>query len=111
MAGVALVTGAGRGIGETVAARLAADEWRVAIAARSVDDLDRVAAATGALAVPLDVTDADAVDAAVARVEAELGPVALLVNNAGVSGAGGRTWEKDPAAWWRVFEVNVLGAF
>ena len=42
---------------------------------------------------------------------AGLGPVDLLVNNAGTGGTGGLTWDKDPAAWWRVFEVNVLGAF
>src|SRR5262249_6014656 len=56
---------------------------------------------------PFDVTDADAVAGAVAG----LGPVDLLVNNAGVAGTGGLTWEKDPGGWWRVFEVNVLGAF
>ena len=108
---VALVTGAGRGIGEAIAARLSADGWRVAVAARSVDPLTRVAEATGALALPLDVTDAGAVTAAVAKVEAELGPLTLLVNNAGVPGESGLTWEKEPSAWWRVFEVNVLGAF
>ena len=43
--------------------------------------------------------------------EGELGPIDLLVNNAGSGGTGGLTWDKDPADWWRVFEVNVLGAF
>jgi len=108
--GVALVTGASRGIGEVVATRLAAGGWRVAVAARG-EELARVAEASGSLAVTLDVTDAEAVAAAVDAVESELGPVDLLVNNAGVAGEGGPTWEKDPAAWWRVFEVNVLGAF
>jgi NAD(P)-dependent dehydrogenase (short-subunit alcohol dehydrogenase family) len=108
---VALITGAGRGIGEAIAVRLSADGWNVAVAARSVGPLTRVAEATGALALPLDVTDAEAVDAAVARVESELGPLTLLVNNAGIPGEGGVTWEKEPSAWWRVFEVNVLGAF
>ena len=109
--GVALVTGAGRGIGEAIAVRLAADGWQVAVAARSTDALAGVAEATGALAVPLDVTDAEAVAAAVATVEGELGPLSLLVNNAGTAGVGGQTWDKDPQDWWRVFEVNVLGAF
>lgn len=59
----------------------------------------------------MDVVDASAVSAAVANLEREVGPIDLLVNNAGPSGAGGPTWQKDPAAWWRVFEVNVLGAF
>lgn len=108
---VALVTGAGRGIGEAIAVRLSADGWKVAIAARSVDPLSRVAKATGALALPLDVTDETAVAAAITKVEAELGPLTLLVNNAGIGGDSGPTWEKEPSAWWRVFEVNVLGAF
>ena len=111
MSSVAFVTGAGRGIGEAVATRLAADGWRVAVAARSADQLERVADVTGALAVPLDVTDAGAVSAAVRRVTEELGPVELLVNNAGAGGSGGPTWAKEPAAWWGVFEVNVLGSF
>jgi 3-oxoacyl-[acyl-carrier protein] reductase len=110
-AGVALVTGASRGIGESVAARLAADGWRVAVAARGREELARIADASGAFPVTVDVTDADAVAAAVREVEAELGAVTLLVNNAGNGGTGGPTWEKEPAAWWRVFEVNVLGAF
>jgi 3-oxoacyl-[acyl-carrier protein] reductase len=104
---LALVTGAGRGIGEAIAAGLAQAGWRVAIASRDEQALARVAEATGAVAVPLDVTDAAAVEAAVAG----LGPVDLLVNNAGTGGTGGPTWEKAPTDWWRVFEVNVLGAF
>jgi len=108
---VALVTGAGRGIGEAVAARLAADGWQVAIAARSAEQLERVVERTGALPLPLDVADADAVASGVAAVERELGPVDLLVSNAGTAGAGGVSWEHDPGAWWRVFEVNVLGVF
>lgn len=108
---VALVTGGGRGVGEAIVTRLAADGWRVAIAARSADQIERVAAATGALPLALDVTDADAVAGAVATAEADLGPIDLLVNNAGLAGESGPTWEQDEAAWWRVFEVNVLGVF
>lgn len=109
--GVAIVTGASRGIGEVVATRLAAGGWRVAVAARNRDELARVANASGSLPVTVDVTDPAAVAGAVEAVESELGQVGLLVNTAGVAGEGGPTWEKDPAAWWRVFEVNVLGAF
>jgi NAD(P)-dependent dehydrogenase (short-subunit alcohol dehydrogenase family) len=111
MSRVALVTGASRGIGEVVAARLASDGFSVAVAARGRGELARVAKASGSFPVVVDVTDATAVGAAVEAVESELGHVDLLVNNAGVGGEGGATWEKDPAAWWRVFEVNVLGAF
>jgi 3-oxoacyl-[acyl-carrier protein] reductase len=108
---VALVTGAGRGIGRVVTERLAALGYRVAAAARSVDQLAELAARTGALSVPLDVTDAGAVAEAVARVESELGPIQLLVNNAGVAGPGQVSWEVDVQDWWAVFEVNVRGAF
>ena len=45
----------------------------------------------------------------VAKVEAELGPIDLLVANAGIGTEGGSTWEVDPEEWWRVLEVNVLG--
>jgi 3-oxoacyl-[acyl-carrier protein] reductase len=108
---VALVTGASRGIGQVVASRLAEAGYRVAVAARSGDALATVARETGALALPLDVTDRVAVDAAFTRVEAELGPLDLLVANAGVGGDGRASWEQEPDDWWRVFEVNVLGAY
>jgi NAD(P)-dependent dehydrogenase (short-subunit alcohol dehydrogenase family) len=108
---VALVTGASRGIGQVVVRRLAGAGYRVAAVARSAEPLASVCAETGATPVVLDVTDAEAVGAAMARVEAEIGPVALLVNNAGVSGPSLLSWEMEPAQWWQVFEVNVLGAF
>jgi 3-oxoacyl-[acyl-carrier protein] reductase len=108
---VALVTGAGRGIGRFVATRLAASGYRVSVAARTADQLAEVAAETGALPIELDVTGGAAVTAAVARVEAELGPVTLLVNNAGIAGPNKVSWEIPAATWWSVFEVNVLGAF
>jgi len=103
----ALVTGAGRGIGAEIARKLAADGWSVAIVARSRGALAKVAAQTGAMPLVLDVTDA----AAVERITAEVGRIDLLVNNAGTGGVGGSTWEKSPAAWWRVVEVNLLGPF
>ena len=108
---VALVTGAGRGIGRVVTERLATLGYRVAAVARSRDQLADVAAQTGALGVPLDVTNASAVASAVATVEAQLGPIQLLVNNAGIAGPGQVSWEVGVEDWWSVFEVNVLGAF
>ena len=108
---VALVTGAGRGIGRIVTERLASLGYRVAAAARSVDELADLAAETGALAVPLDVRDAAAVAEAVAKVESELGPIQLLVNNAGIAGARQVSWEVGVDDWWSVFEVNMLGVF
>lgn len=108
---VALVTGASQGIGRVVATALGASGFRVAAAARSLDELQELEAQTGAVAVHLDVTDPRAVTAAVARVESEVGPIDLLVNNAGISGRSGTSWEVDHDEWWKVIEVNVLGPF
>jgi 3-oxoacyl-[acyl-carrier protein] reductase len=108
---VALVTGASQGIGRVVASQLAASGFTVAAAARSVEQLQELAAQTGAVPVPLDVTDATAVEDAVARIESELGPIDVLVNNAGVSGRSGVSWELGDEEWWRVIEVNLLGPF
>ena len=108
---VAVVTGASHGIGRVVAASLAASGYRVAAAARTTSQLDELAGETGCLPVELDVTDAGSVGRAIDHVESELGPIDLLVNNAGVAGAPGVSWAHEPADWWRVFEVNVLGLF
>jgi 3-oxoacyl-[acyl-carrier protein] reductase len=106
---VALITGGGRGIGAGIARELAAAGARVAVAARTRAQVDQVADETGGLAFELDVTDREAVERTVAEVERELGPIDLLAANAGIGNQGGATWEADPAAWWRVLEVNVLG--
>jgi NAD(P)-dependent dehydrogenase (short-subunit alcohol dehydrogenase family) len=112
----ALVTGAGRGLGRVMAAHLTAAGMRVALVARSSDSLETVAAelrARGgdALPLPADVTDADAVERAVAEAEARLGPIDLLVNNAGDAAVPGPLWDADPAHWWRTIEVKLHGLF
>ena len=115
---VALVTGASAGIGRYLVQGLAERGAVVAGLARSADRLtaamDEVAAATGArtLAVAADVTDPGAVRAAVDQVTAELGPVTLLVNNAGlIDAAEVPLWEADPAQWWSVVQSQVHGPF
>jgi 3-oxoacyl-[acyl-carrier protein] reductase len=108
---VALVTGGGRGIGRLIALELADAGMRVAVSARSADQVQDTAKEIGGLAVTADVSKQDDVDAMVATVEHQLGPIDLLVNNAGIGLQGKPTWEEDPATWWHVFEVNVLGAF
>jgi NAD(P)-dependent dehydrogenase (short-subunit alcohol dehydrogenase family) len=103
-------------LGRAFARGLAVAGARVAIAARSADSLADTArliegAGGRALILPLDVTDATAIVHAAARIERELGPVDMLVNNAGVMAPLGPDWEVDPAQWWRTFEINVFGAF
>jgi NAD(P)-dependent dehydrogenase (short-subunit alcohol dehydrogenase family) len=112
----ALVTGGGRGIGRAVARRLAADGWAVSLVARSADEHEdavrEVEGAGGrAVACPADVTDEEAVARAVARTLDVLGPVDVLVNNAGALGTIGPPWEADPGEWWRDVEVTLRGAF
>ena len=106
---VALVTGGGRGIGEGIARELASAGARVAVAARTRNEVERVAQEIDGLALEVDVTDASAVEQMVAGTERELGPIDLLVANAGIGGPDGATWEMPAEQWWRVTQVNVLG--
>lgn len=108
---VALVTGGGRGIGADVARALAADGWRVAVSARGKEQVAAVASEIGGLAVTADVAREEDVRGLVEQVEAELGPITLLVANAGVATFEEAAWELEPADWWRMFEVNVLGVY
>jgi NAD(P)-dependent dehydrogenase (short-subunit alcohol dehydrogenase family) len=118
---VSVVTGAGRGIGRAVSLALADAGSAVVLAARTVEQIERVKAEverTGgtAIAVETDVTDPGSVhrlfDLAVDR----FGRIDLLVNNAGsndgsASGAIGPLWSVNPDAWWRDVEVNLRGTF
>ena len=102
---VALVTGGSSGIGAAVAERLLLDGARVA----SFDLAE--SGPEGVLAVTGDVSSSADVDAAVGRVEAELGPVDILVCSAGVAGASLRTVDVDDAEWRRVLAINADGVF
>ncbi len=111
---VALITGAGRGIGQAIAVALAAAGARVALTARRRDQLDETAAliqqAGGqALVLPADVTDQPAIEAVVAATVQHFGPPDLLVNNAGLTSREATLWELTADEWWRVLEVNVRG--
>ena len=109
--GVALVTGGARGIGRGIAAELADAGMRVAIAARTSGQVEETARELGAFGLTVDVSDRAQVEAMVRGIEEKLGPIDLLVNDAGISGPRVAIWEEEPDEWWHVFEVNVLGAF
>jgi NAD(P)-dependent dehydrogenase (short-subunit alcohol dehydrogenase family) len=83
---------------------------RVAVSGRTPGRIEQVAAEIGGLALEGDVSRREDVEEWVRRVEVELGPVDLLVNNAGIESSHGPLWEQDIDDWWHVFEVNVLGA-
>jgi NAD(P)-dependent dehydrogenase (short-subunit alcohol dehydrogenase family) len=109
---VALVTGAGRGFGRAIAERFAAEGAAVALLARSLAQLDEVAQAIRdaggqAIGVRCDVTDSASVEGAVRKAEELLGPIDLLVNNAGVPGPFGPIWQVSPEEWWRAQAIHI----
>jgi len=103
---VALVTGGNRGIGLATARRLAADGHQVAVTWRSQPPAD----ATGLLAVRCDVTDPQQVDAAFSEVEAALGPVGIVVANAGLN-RDQLTVRMSDADFTDVIDTNLAGSF
>lgn len=109
---IALVTGAGRGIGRSVALRLSGAGLRVALSARSRDELDAVAAecAGETLVHPADITDPAAVEALFAAIEQQWGPVAVLVANAG-AGHSARLERTTDADWARMLDLNLTAPF
>ena len=109
--GVALVTGGGRGIGASIARELADAGMTVAVTGRTRETIESIAAEIGGTALLGDVSSAADVERWVETVEQELGPIELLVCNAGISGSGKPFLEEEPDEWWHVFEVNVLGAY
>lgn len=113
---VAVVTGASSGLGRATAIAMAAAGARVALLARAAADLDAVlevirrAEGPEAVAVPVDLADADAVVRAVEEVRQRLGPVDVLVNAAGTD-VPGSIEELDVAGWDRVLDVNLRAVF
>ena len=113
--GVAVVTGAGSGIGEALAKRLAVLGAPVVVVDVVRAGADRVAAeieqAGGTAAVEIvDVRDAAAMSALAARVVERFGPVRTLVNNAGIEQFG-YLWDVSPEDWKRIVDINVNGVF
>ena len=112
----ALVTGGGRGIGRSIALTLGAAGARVAILARTREQVEDAAqelsaAGSSVLALTADVSVPGQVAAAVAEAERAWGGVDILVNNAGVLGPTGPAHEADPEAWLRAVRVNLGGCF
>lgn len=111
---VALVTGAGRGIGEAIADTLAAQGASVAVCDVDAQAAAKVAAGlterhgVPATGVGADISDSAAVRAAVRRVTTELGPVDVLVNNAAIDVIG-RFVDSDEETWDRIIAVNLRG--
>jgi NAD(P)-dependent dehydrogenase (short-subunit alcohol dehydrogenase family) len=112
---IAVVTGAGSGIGKAVTIALLRDGYRVALAGRRSKPLEETAEESGSapqtLVVPTDVTDEGAVLALFARVKERFGRVDLLFNNAGVFVPGFEIDELTLAQWKSMVDVNLTGAF
>jgi NAD(P)-dependent dehydrogenase (short-subunit alcohol dehydrogenase family) len=111
---IALVTGAGSGIGREVALALMGAGYAVVLTGRRADKLEETAAAGGAgssLVVPTDVTQPGAVDALFARIKDAYGRLDLLFNNAGTGGRGVTFDQLSFEDWKRVVDVNLTGMF
>ena len=106
---VVVVTGASRGIGRALTERLTSMGQTVIALARSRSGLEDLSAQTRAVGHVLDVASPEAVSEVFARIIADHGVPDLLVNNAGLSGGSGLTWDLTDTDWWRVMEVNVRG--
>ncbi len=113
---VAIVTGGGRGIGREICSAFASQGASVAVVSRTreqiAETVRRIADEGGtAFGIAVDVTDFAAIESMVRRVVDKLGPIDLLMNNAGSNSAMAPVTEADPAAWWRDVTVNLLGPF
>jgi 3-oxoacyl-[acyl-carrier protein] reductase len=112
---IAVVTGAGRGIGRAIALKFASEGADVACVSRTAENSEKVASEVRALgrkawALAVDVADANAVEAAAEKILAEAGRVDILVNNAGVT-RDGLLMRMSEADWDTVLNTNLKGAF
>ena len=111
---VALVTGAGTGIGKAVALALLRDGYRVVLAGRRTEPLNEVAAVSGtdrALAIATDVSQPESVDALFAAIKARFGRLDVLFNNAGVNSPRANFEDLTFAQWQNVVNINLNGSF
>lgn len=112
---VALVTGAGKGIGKAIAVALANEGVHVGLIARTEKDVQAVAEEIEALGVKAsyataDVSNRKAIEAAVAKLQSDLGSIDILINNAG-TGTFGKFLELEPEVWENQIKINVFGVY
>ena len=111
---VAVVTGAGTGIGKAVALALAKDGYAVVLAGRRADKLDETAKEAGnakTVSVPTDVSDPESIKALFARVKKDFGRLDLLFNNAGIGAPAVPMEELPLETWKKVVDTNLTGVF
>ncbi|MDQ0071692.1 NAD(P)-dependent dehydrogenase (short-subunit alcohol dehydrogenase family) [Variovorax boronicumulans] len=112
---IAIVTGAGSGIGRAAALALLGDGWSVVLAGRRLEPLEQVAEESGAgaraFAVPTDVSNVESVQSLFAATVERYGRVDLLFNNAGVGNPPGPFEDWTPAQWQGVVDINLTGMF
>lgn len=111
----ALVTGAGKGIGKAIAIALAKEGVQVGLVARTVKDLQELAAEIGATGIKTaiaaaDISDMNAVNKAVEKIQAELGNIDILINNAG-TGTFGKFLDLTPEQWENQVKINLFGVY
>ncbi|WIV21519.1 3-ketoacyl-ACP reductase [Paenibacillus polygoni] len=112
---VALITGAGRGIGRATAIEFAKEGIHVGLIARNKNHLEKVAEELEPYGVKVsiataDVSDLESITKAVEHVSQELGPIDILINNAGISKFG-NFMELDPKDWEQIIQVNLMGVY
>lgn len=112
---IALVTGAGKGIGKAVAIALAKEGVHIGLIARTENDLEAVAKEIKALGVNVfyasaDISNMEQVNTAVEKIKTELGLIDILINNAG-TGTFGKFMELDPVVWEDMIKVNLFGVY
>jgi NAD(P)-dependent dehydrogenase (short-subunit alcohol dehydrogenase family) len=113
---VAVVTGAGRGIGRATAVTLAQAGADLSVAARTAADIEETARqvreqGSSALVVPADVSDWSAMQELEEKTFESLGPTDIVVVNAGTMQPVGETWEVSPSSWAESLRINLIGAF
>ena len=117
---VAIITGAGRGIGRAIALGYAVEGARLALIARTPDELEETASQIAemigsqpedSLVLPVDVTDQSAVEDMAKQTLDRFGRIDILVNNAGIAGPIGVLQNNDTGAWMQTMQVNVIGPY